>query len=673
MGAIFLGSIAPFKVSVFKVSATSGTGRSITYAYKKGRLPQGLEIQPDGEIYGRMKDRVFTIDQGTTTFTGNDSSATSFDSEYYFTVTATDSQKLLSSDQEFMIKVYKDNYAAVANLFSRSYLDQTSRTNYEALVNDYKVFSPNMLYRPDDEFFGKNYARNWLFLSGIKLENIKTIVQYMENNHFDTRLFFGDIKTAKAKANGGEVIYEVVYAELIDPNESIQQDSTLKSVANQAEFEVGTKYYTNSITNLRNEIKDRQFGPYYVYGKILKGFSAFGGDDDNYANKSRTTSKQTPQQAFNLIGQIGYHFPCYLSAPTARQASIDAGGSGTYHAHYFEGYGDTIFYMPEPSYHSKSAYDSTLAIAREYTGELYAGAYHPNEYLPLWMQTDQGSGQPLGYVKALVLAYVKPGFSDIIKYRIENNQTFDLKSLDTKVDRWEMDMNLGTTFDRNVKIRTTTADGSTTAYTFPIPNLLINQSASIHVTDNGEYVDLSTYSVSSNVGVGDSSADSTLAGITVTFDTAPTQGHVLVVKTKPTTFQERLEATFDHGAILVTTGGDSANFTEGEYITGSSSGVSYRVEKHTATQVHNYLDMNAGDSASYTPGETVTGSVSGVTATVVRFTYNHTKTVFDNDGTKFQDDGFTLDVGLHIDGRYHGLNEVTIDKYLLFPKRKITD
>ena len=51
---------------------------------------QGLEIQPDGEIYGRMKDRVFTIDQGTTTFTGNDSSATSFDTEYYFTVTATD-------------------------------------------------------------------------------------------------------------------------------------------------------------------------------------------------------------------------------------------------------------------------------------------------------------------------------------------------------------------------------------------------------------------------------------------------------------------------------------------------------------------------------------------------------------------------------------------------------
>ena len=50
MPAIYLGSIAPFKVSVFKVSATSGTGRSMIYSYKKGRLPQGLEIQPDGEI-----------------------------------------------------------------------------------------------------------------------------------------------------------------------------------------------------------------------------------------------------------------------------------------------------------------------------------------------------------------------------------------------------------------------------------------------------------------------------------------------------------------------------------------------------------------------------------------------------------------------------------------------
>ena len=133
-----------------------------------------------------------------------------------------------------------------------------------------------------------------------------------------------------------------------------------------------------------------------------------------------------------MIGSTGYHFPVYLSQPTAKQADIDAGGIGTYHAHYIEGYGKQIFYMPDTSsYHGQSAYDSSLATAREYTGELYAGAYHPNEYLPLWMQTDQGNGQPLGYTKAMVLAYVKAGFSDIIKYRIENNIKYDLKSLDT--------------------------------------------------------------------------------------------------------------------------------------------------------------------------------------------------------------------------------------------------
>ena len=43
---------------------------------------------------------------------------------------------------------------------------------------------------------------------------------------------------------------------VFDPNESIQEDITLKSVANQAEFEIGTKYYTNSIENLRNDIND---------------------------------------------------------------------------------------------------------------------------------------------------------------------------------------------------------------------------------------------------------------------------------------------------------------------------------------------------------------------------------------------------------------------------------
>ena len=53
MSRISLGTITPFKSSLFKVSATvTQTGISLTYSYKSGRLPPGLSINQDGEIVG---------------------------------------------------------------------------------------------------------------------------------------------------------------------------------------------------------------------------------------------------------------------------------------------------------------------------------------------------------------------------------------------------------------------------------------------------------------------------------------------------------------------------------------------------------------------------------------------------------------------------------------------
>ena len=53
MATLNLGSIAPGKTSLFTVEATSKqAGVIFDYSYKNGRLPQGLTIQPNGEIEG---------------------------------------------------------------------------------------------------------------------------------------------------------------------------------------------------------------------------------------------------------------------------------------------------------------------------------------------------------------------------------------------------------------------------------------------------------------------------------------------------------------------------------------------------------------------------------------------------------------------------------------------
>ena len=79
-------------------------------------------------------------------------------------------------------------------------------------------------------------------------------------------------------------------------------------------------------------------------------------------------------------------------------------------------------------------------------------------HLPLWMRTSQdGSGVPLGYKMAMVLAYCKPGKSGLVKKRI-TDKAIDFKKLNFVIDRYKTNINL-------VDTGTLTADGSTTSFT----------------------------------------------------------------------------------------------------------------------------------------------------------------------------------------------------------------
>lgn len=62
------------------------------------------------------------------------------------------------------------------------------------------------------------------------------------------------------------------------------------------------------------------------------------------------------------------------------------------------------------------------------------------EFLPLWMRSIQDGGiAETGYVKALVICYCLPGFSNTIISRIKNN-SYDLKTLDFEADRYLIDV-----------------------------------------------------------------------------------------------------------------------------------------------------------------------------------------------------------------------------------------
>jgi hypothetical protein len=78
-------------------------------------------------------------------------------------------------------------------------------------------------------------------------------------------------------------------------------------------------------------------------------------------------------------------------------------------------------------------------------------------HLPLWMRTSQdGSGVPLGYKMAIVLAYCKPGQSSLVRRRILN-KNINFKNIQFIIDRYRTNINL-------VDTGTITPDGSTTTF-----------------------------------------------------------------------------------------------------------------------------------------------------------------------------------------------------------------
>ena len=62
-------------------------------------------------------------------------------------------------------------------------------------------------------------------------------------------------------------------------------------------------------------------------------------------------------------------------------------------------------------------------------------------HLPLWMRTSQdGSGVPLGYKMAIVLAYCNPGESGKVRKRILDNGNESVRDLQNLLDYFEFNL-----------------------------------------------------------------------------------------------------------------------------------------------------------------------------------------------------------------------------------------
>jgi hypothetical protein len=429
-----LGTISANRISYLKLVAnTTLEGSLIRYDLIKGRLPFGMELKRDGEIVGKANQfpsgtnlGLTTIDNRETTF---DSGVTTFDRKYTFTVLARDRFGYSAIMRTFTLTVTDVDNRNYTNVYMQPFLPITQRSTYDSFINDYSVFTPAYIYRPFDENFGVQKKLRTLAYAGIETKLINYFVAATAKNHRKKNFYFGDLKTAVARVAGSnDVVYEVVYVEIVDP-----QDPTT------GETQMSTKIATKNPLTI-DQIK------YEVQYDVTSSES--GGDSFNVITRDGVERLSTTSGSLVVETRTG---DVLVSASGQIAIISRTGGIITVLSVAFsvDSNADALRFRPGKNVISVDSdavlgsqntdnrkFISNITNMRKRIAEI---GVNEREFLPLWMRTSQDDNiEEIDYVAVMPLCYCKPGTSQLIKENIENNG-FDFKKINYEIDRYIVD------------------------------------------------------------------------------------------------------------------------------------------------------------------------------------------------------------------------------------------
>ena len=262
-----LGTIDNGATSTFYVAAENVAGLALQYQLKSGSdssLPQGLQLLPSGHIAGRVSFDTFALDSGATTFDvglNTVDQPTTFDLVNTFTVTATSVNGLVNVDKTFSITVIRRYQQPFNNLYIQAMPPQQDRDLLASLLQNPTIFPPELIYRADDPNFGVARRVIYNHAYGLTAATLDDYVASLDLNHYWKNLVLGEIKTAQALDDAGNVIYEVVYSAIQDDLVNNDNVSVGKQVVLAFPINANTPYqidsvYPNSLDNMRDQVID---------------------------------------------------------------------------------------------------------------------------------------------------------------------------------------------------------------------------------------------------------------------------------------------------------------------------------------------------------------------------------------------------------------------------------
>lgn len=199
-----LGTIYNNTVCEMSLQATSS--KTLIYSLSSGNLPANLNIENSGAISGRVAF------QPASTIMNQDEEI-----DFTFTVQVyAQEYPSLRSFKTFTLTVKQYYNQPIENVYFKMAPSIAGRAVLNSLLTDTTLIPDNLLYRKDDLYFGKSSTINIVQAYGVTSSSLSSYLNAIQTNHYCRDIVLGEIKTAIARDENGDILYEVVYSEIVD-------------------------------------------------------------------------------------------------------------------------------------------------------------------------------------------------------------------------------------------------------------------------------------------------------------------------------------------------------------------------------------------------------------------------------------------------------------------------
>jgi hypothetical protein len=302
------------------------------------------------------------------------------------------------------------------------------------LLNNPDIIPDQYVYRINDQYFGKAKSVVYEHMFGVPSAVTEDYIAAVELNHYNKSVTLGNIKTAVARDSQNNIIYEVVYSEIIDDLVNPQGISISKEIIWPRFIQLYLNNYVATNTSVYTD-----FTYYDVTPQARRIETAI--------TSSTTLHLDTVEGLFvamNVTG-TGIVYGSLGEPPTIQSIDLSTNTITLDIPQTFI-VGDTVIFS-DPVYTSLSPglarvlYPNSLINMRKQI-ENSIGRINDVNILPSWMKSQQLNGNTSGYVPAWVICYTKPGYSTIVKNNIETLLNFRLNDITFGIDRFEIDRSM---------------------------------------------------------------------------------------------------------------------------------------------------------------------------------------------------------------------------------------